>query len=161
MKKIMSVVLALILVSALSVSVFAAGSVVAPIINDYEGGTATITQDTTGNGREFTFTVDTKDGYNFVGWEIDGNYEIVSGSLDSETVTVRFLDDVAIEDISAEPIFEEIGTDEPDEPTEPEEKTTTTKKKDVSPKTGDSMAMVALATVALAGVVVSKKKLSK
>lgn len=163
MKKIMSVVLALVLVSALSVSVFAAGSVVAPVVKDYDGGTVTIAQDTTGNataGKEFTFSVETKDGYNFLGWEIDGNYEIVSGSLESETVTVRFLDDISIEDIGAEPIFEAI--DDADEPTDDDdEPTTTAEKEETSPKTGDSMAMVALAAVALAGVVVSKKKLSK
>ena len=95
-----------------------------------------------------------------MGWEIDGNYEIVSGSLESETVTVRFLDDISIEDISAEPIFEAI--DDADEPTDDDdEPTTTAEKEETSPKTGDSMAMVALAAVALAGVVVSKKKLSK
>lgn len=154
MKKIMSVVFALILVSVLSVSAFAAGSVVADIVKDYDGGTGTYSQNA--SGTEFTFTADNKDGYNFVGWEIEGNYEIVSGSLDSESVTVRFLDDVTLEEVSelAEPIFEAVDDDVP----------STTKdsgKEPGSPDTGDSMAVAFLAVAALGGLVVSKKKLSK
>lgn len=169
MKKIISVVLALILVSAMSVSAFAAGSVVAPVVKDFEGGKATYTATT--NSSEYTFTADAKDGYNFVGWEISGNYEIVSGSLTSSTITVKYKDGTALTAVSAVPVFEKITvatttTDaDDDEPTTKKpattKKPTTTKKADTSPVTGDSMAMVMLAVAALGGVVVSKKKLAK
>ena len=153
----MSVVLVLILVSAMSLSVFATGSVVAPIIKEYEGGTATITQDTSGKYGDgdniYTFVATAIPGYRFVGWKIDGNYEILSGSLKSKKITVRFLNDITVKDDTAIPLFKKIGGAEPTQKT--------TKKKTTSPKTSDNMAMVVLATAALAGVVISKKKLSK
>ena len=155
MKKIMSVVLALVLVSVFSVSAMAAKSVTAPIVKDYEGGTGTYEQDASGD--EYTFTAEPKDGYNFIGWEIDGNYEIIDGDLDSETITVQFLDGTTLEDVSAEPIFEK--TEEDEEPDTGDEVDDTSDTK--SPKNGDSVAMSMLAIAALGGVIVSKKKLSK
>ena len=147
MKKIVSIVVALVLVSVLSVSAFAAKSVVADIITDFNGGTSTTTQDNSKN--EFTFTADEKDGYNFVGWEIEGNYEIISGSLDSETITIRFEDDVDLEEAAklATPEFKKVSDGG-------------NKKPDGSPDTGDSMAVAALAVLALGGLVVSKKRMA-
>lgn len=168
MKKIFSVALALVLVSLLSLSAFAAGSVVAPIEKEYDGGSVTITTNTTTGA--ITFEATTKDNFNFVGWEIEGDYEIIAGSLDSTSITVIFKDGTTAEDAVATPVFEKSGSgEEPTTTGNGEEPTTTGNGKDDkdpsgekdSPKTGDSMAVLALATVALAGLVVSKKKLSK
>lgn len=155
MKKIASVVFAFVLVAVLSVSAFAAGSVEADIVKDYDGGSATYSKDA--ESGQFTFTANTKDGYNFVGWDIAGDYKIISGSLDSETITVVFLDGTtSLDQVSAEPLFEAIDEPEPDEPgdePEPDEP--------VAPKTGDSMALAVLAVAALGGMVASKKRASK
>lgn len=150
MKKVVSVVLALVLVSVLSVSAFAAKSVVAPVEKEYDGGKITY-QPSADKDNEYTFVADPKDGYNFIGWEIEGDYEIVSGSLEGSPITVILKDGTAPEDVT--PLFEKVS----DEPIE------TTKKpgKDTSPKTGKSVAMLALAVVACGGLIVSKKKLAK
>lgn len=192
MKKIMSVVFALILVSAMSISAFAEGSPVAPINKTFEGGKVTYSQNA--GGTEFTFTAEKKDGYNFTGWTIDTTkFDIVSGSLTSETIVVKPLAGANLETASntVVPNFEKIPvtvttsttaattadtTDADDKDTtkkttKKSNKTTTKAEKETttaapnnsssSPKTGDSMAMVAFAAAALAGVVISKKKLSK
>lgn len=150
MKKIMSVVLALILVSVMSVSAFASVSPTAPVEKDYDGGTVTYEKDPD-KDNEYTFTATSKDGYNFIGWEIEGNYEIVSGSLDGSPITIRLPSGVTFEDVYVEPVFKKV-----------KDKTTTKKDDDKkSPGTGDSMALAVLAVAALGGIVVSKKRLSK
>lgn len=184
MKKIMSVVFALILVSAMSISAFAEGSPVAPINKTFEGGKVTYSQNA--GGTEFTFTAEKKDGYNFTGWTIDATkFEIVSGSLTSETIVVKPLAGANLETASntVVPNFEKnpvtvttsttaattadtTDADDKDttkKTTKAEKETTTAapNNSSSSPKTGDSMAMVAFAAAALAGVVISKKKLSK
>lgn len=152
MKKFVSVVLALVLVSVLSVSAFAANSVVAPVEKDYDGGSI-IYQPSADKDNEFTFVADPKDGYNFIGWEIEGDYEIVSGSLEESPITIIFKDGTTAEDVS--PLFEKISDEKPDPTKKPKPSD------DESPKTGKSVAMLALAVVACGGLIVSKKRLGK
>ena len=158
MKKLVSIILALVLVSVMSVSAFAAASVVAPIEKEYNGGTATITQDVK-NPSQLTFEVVEKDGYKFVGWDIEGDYEIIKGdSLSSNPITIIFKDGTILENVVAKPLFEKVDDDEPT--TKPNDEKPNDEKP-VSPGTGDSMVMLTLAVAALGGVVVSKKRLSK
>ncbi|MBQ7128666.1 MAG: hypothetical protein IJO19_01605 [Clostridia bacterium] len=156
MKKIVSAILALFLVSSISLCAFALPSRRATVKKVYEGGTATYTYDPdTGN---ITVTFDLKKGYKFIGWTINGDYEIVSGKLTSTTIVIRPKKDIEIDDLSegATPKFKKLASAEK-----------TTKKSSggsgsTSPKTSDNgMAIPMLALLALGGVIVSTKKLSK
>ena len=167
MKKVISVVLALVLVSVLSVSAFAAGSVVAPVEKEYDGGKVTY-QPTPDNNKEYTFVASPKDGYDFVGWDIEGEYEIVSGSEDDPIITVVLKDGTTPDSVTASfrPIEDDEDSDDEaaddeaadDEAEEDDEKEPG---KGTSPKTGKSVAMLALAVVACGGLMVSKKRLAK
>lgn len=155
MKKIVSALVALMMVACLSVTAFAAVSPSAPIHKDYDGGTATFEKDT--NSGAIILTAKNRKGYKFLKWEINGNYEIVSGSLDSKTITIKFVSadsEVQLKDVDATPKFEKV----PGAATKP------TKGDDdkVSPGTSDNgLGVMALAVLALGGVVISKKKLAK
>ena len=183
MKKLVSIVLALVLVSVLSVSAFAAVSPVAPVEKPYEGGTATITT-VTSSPSQYIYEATAKDGYKFVGWEIEGEYAPADLDLTNPTITITLKDgtvvvpkfekiedptdpDEPVEDPTEptdddEPVDDEPTDDEPtdDEPVDDEPvDDKPTDDEPVSPGTGDSMAMLALAAAALAGVVVSKKRI--
>lgn len=154
MKKFVSAILALLLVSSISVCVFAATpSRQATVKKDHTGGTATYTyKPKTG---DITVTVDLKKGYKFKGWTISSDYEIVSGSLNSTTLVLRPKKGVEVKNMAniATPAFTK-------------DSSSTTKKSSgggsSSPKTSDNgMAIPMLALLALGGVVVSSKKLSK
>ncbi|MBQ4156111.1 MAG: hypothetical protein IJD90_04830 [Clostridia bacterium] len=159
MKKLVSIILALVLVSVLSVSAFAEVSPVAPIEKTYEGGTATITT-VPSSPSQFIYEATAKDGYKFVGWEIEGAYAPADLDLTKPTITITLEDGTVVV-----PVFEKI--DDTVEPTEPEDEEPEDEepeddgKKPVSPGTGDSMAMLALAVAAFGGAVISKKRLSK
>lgn len=157
MKKIVSLMLALLLVACASVVAFAAGSPVQP---DTEFD-VTVSNANSSNGKvekvvnedgTITLTVDVTDGATFSKWIISGDYEIVEGSLTSTTITIK-----ASADLKVEAAYEG-------------ETTTTaaavvddsTGESPVSPKTGAPVASVAVVLFAAAGVaVVSRKKLSK
>ena len=185
MKKLISIILALVLVSVLSVSAFAAVSPVAPVEKDYEGVTVTITPNVQ-NPSQLTFEAVEKEGYKFIGWDIEVDYEKIAeikGEKDPVTglyknpVTVIMKDGTVLTDIDVNPIYEKIDSATPDEEEpdddegddedkkpadkKPSKKPADKKPADESPKTSDSMAMLALAAIALGGAVVSKKRLSK
>ncbi len=158
MKKIVSAILALLLVSSISVCVFALPSKQATVKKEHTGGTATYTYDPTKG--DITVTIDMKKGYKFKGWTINSDYEIVSGDISSGKIVIRPKKGVDIKHLAkvATPKFEKIDSNESEE---------TTKSGDnggssTSPKTSDNgMAIPMLALLALCGVAVSTKKLSK
>lgn len=148
MKKIVSALVALMMVACLSITAFAAVSPVATINKDYKGGTATFEKD---SESIITLTAKAKKGYKFLNWDINGNYEIVSGSLENKTVVIKFKGEVALEDVDATPLFKKIAVAADDDNKKPD-----------SPKTSDNgLGVLALSVLALGGLVVSKKKLAK
>lgn len=150
MKKIVSALVALMMVACLSITAFAAVSPVATINKDYKGGTATFEKD---SESVITLTAKAKKGYKFLNWDIDGNYEVVSGSLDSKTVVIKLKGDVDLSDVDATPNFKKIAVTSDDGNSD---------KDDVAPKTSDNgLGVLALSVLALGGLVVSKKKLAK
>lgn len=109
-------------------------------------------------------------GYEFIKWEIYGNYEIVSGSLNSSELVI-----IPLGNIIVKQIFEEVPADEdiedeeePEENEEDEEEDKDDGKKppkgdtndsEESPQTGMALPIVGL--IAALGAAVVSKKLSK
>ena len=217
MKKLVSIILALVLVAVLSVSAFAAVSPVAPSIKDYVGGTSTIVT-VPNKPSQVTYEAAAKDGYQFVGWEIDSAYaqyiqtDITKLDLTSSPITIVLKDGTVVTNPVLVPKFVPVATQpgqdpsspdqdpsnpgqdpsspdqdpsspdqdpsSPDQPgvedpdvedpdvedpdvEDPDEEPADKPAKGESPKTGDTMAMLALAVAALGGAVVAKKRLSK
>ena len=220
MKKLVSIILALVLVAVLSVSAFAAVSPVAPSIKDYVGGTSTIVT-VPNKPSQVTYEAAAKDGYQFVGWEIDSAYaqyivtDVEKLDLKSSPITIVLKDGTVVTNPVLVPKFVPIATQpgqdpsspdqdpsnpgqdpsspdqdpsspdqdpsSPDQPgvedpdddviddeddgdddfEDPDEEPADKPAKGESPKTGDTMAMLALAVAALGGAVVAKKRLSK
>lgn len=99
-------------------------------------------------------------GYAFVKWEIIGDYQIISGSLDSKDLVILPLGNIIVKQI-----FEQVSEDQDDK--EPEEDKESDKKppkgetndSDKSPETG--MMLPVFGLVAALGTAVVSKKLSK
>lgn len=140
MKKVITLAVALLLVSVLSVTAFAAPSITVPDYEEFDGGVVEIVKDA--NTDEVTYTADPDKGYEFVEWIITGvegvDYEIVSGSIDGSPITIRPLTDK----FSIEPDFSKIGG--------------SGSGSDTSPKNGDFAATAVLAVAAL-GLLATKK----
>lgn len=154
MKKIFALLLAAMLMIFTVVPVFAT-DVISPsatdeydiIINNTDGGSGSYTSEIIDGKKYVTLTADSKDGFTFTHWEIDGDYEIVKGSLEDEELVI-----ILNSDCEATPHFE----GESVQPTQ--------NKGDVSPQTGDSSSVVFLfvglfvALVGAAGIKVAKSK---
>ena len=140
MKKVITLAVALLLVSVLSVTAFAAPSVQVPEYEEFDGGVVEIVKDA--NTDEVTYTADPDKGYEFVEWIITGvegdDYEIVSGSIDGSPITIRPLTDK----FSIEADFSKTGG--------------SGSGSDTSPKNGDFAATAVLAVAAL-GLLATKK----
>lgn len=144
MKKICSVLLAVILVIFATVPAFATISPSAEtefdiIIINTGGGKGSYTTEIIDGKKYVTLTADAKDGYEFTHWEIDGEYTIVEGSLDDEKLVI-----ILESDCEASPYFDGIPVTPPTQNTDP-----------VSPQTGDTHSytfMFVGLLIALAGV---------
>lgn len=177
MKKILSILFAVLLMCCAAVTVSANPSPTPPPVLDYlivdaipvpkEAGTATpeITNPETvlvGSGELVTLTATPFEGYKFSHWKfIYGDYEIVEGTLTTSVVIIR---PTGSSDIRAEAYF--VKEDEPITlpPTEP---VPTLPTDPVSPPTGaDTSAIITVAavasitTMAVVAVVLLKKKFS-
>ena len=152
MKKIIAISLVVIMMLSLSVSALAVdlnGSPDKPgtehKVETYstDGGTATHTVNPDGT---VTITATTEDGHTFTKWIIEGDYEIVSGSLTDKVIVI-----IPKSDIIATAYFD--GAVKP--PVKPWDK-------EESPETGNYVAIVAaVAVVALFGCAWSVKKAVK
>ena len=158
MKKIVSLMLALLLVAGVSVVAFAAGSPVQPAtkfevaVSNANSNNGTVEKVVNEDGT-ITLTVKLADGAKFAKWVINGDYEIVEGSLTSTTIKIK-----ASADLKVEASYE--GSNTTAEPADSTDDSANGSS--VSPKTGAPVASVAVVLFAAAGVaVVSKKKLSK
>lgn len=163
MKRIMVVASVVMMLIFSSVSVMAADS---PTADDYytitmgssssatsadvDGGTITVSENPIVAGEEVTLTASAEDGYAFVEWVIDGDYEIVEGSLEDEVLVI-----IPAGDIDVDATFE----------SEDGDTTTTTTSDDTSstsPQTGDSVATAAVMLVLACGIAaVSKRKITE
>ncbi len=104
-----------------------------------------ITEKDNGDGT-ITLTVNPNKGYDFVKWEITGEYEIVSGKLTDKTITIR-----PITDVKAQAVLKAQTTVKP-----------TPKPDTQSPSTGVAPVMMAVAFVgSMAAAGYSFKKSSK
>ena len=166
MKKLVSIVLALVMIFALTSTVAAEVSPVGKdhytIIVGYDPadgslGTAdsdkkTVKVDATGKDGEVTLTAEQRADGEFVEWVIDGEYEIVSGSLTDPVLVIR-----PLSDIEAIAKFTHPGST-PDTPSKPAKPDTS----ESSPKTGDPLWFVlGMAVLALGAGVVAVKKIKE
>ena len=143
MKKIIAIIMSLALVMSLGTMAFAAGSpqgdktYKVTITSDREeSGSSKDNYKVVQNGDTFEITADEDDDeYEFLGWEIIGEYEIVSGSLTSRDLVIRPLGDITINQL-AEYIVE--ADEEPDDGEDKEEEGETNKS-DKSPQTGNNI----------------------
>ena len=177
MKKVLSILFAVLLMCCAAVSVSANPSPTPPPVLDYlivdaipvpkEAGTATpeITNPETvlvGSGELVTLTATPFEGYKFSHWKfIYGDYEIVEGTLTTSVVIIR---PTGSSDIRAEAYF--VKEDEPIT-IPPTESVPTLPTDPVSPPTGaDTSAIITVAavasitTMAVVAVVLLKKKFS-
>ena len=91
MKKIIAAIVAITIVFALPVFASADNSPSGTekhkvTVIDVEGGTCEKIENPDGT---YTIKATTKGGYEFTGWKIDGQYEFVSGSLSTPTITIK------------------------------------------------------------------------
>lgn len=152
MKKIIAVIIAITIVFALPVFASADNSPSGTekhkvTVIDVEGGTCEKTENPDGT---YTIKATTKGGYEFTGWKIDGQYEFVSGSLSTPTITISISSDVTVTPSYVNKSGSSTG--EPDS-------------SNTAPKTGDSdystaIVFSVLAFVAVAGIILGKNKLS-
>lgn len=140
MKKVITLAVALLLVSVLSVTAFAAPSIHAPKYEEFDGGVVEIVKDA--NTDEVTYKADPDSGFKFDEWIITGvegvDYEIISGSLDGTQIVIRPLTDK----FSITPDFSKVGGEGSGS--------------DTSPVNGDFAATAVLAVAAL-GLLATKK----
>ena len=166
MKKLVSVVLALVMIFALTATV-AAETNPSPtpkehynIVVEYDpsdgslgtadGDKKTVEVDAVGEDGEVKLTAIEKGNGEFIGWTIDGKYEIISGSLSDPVIIIK-----PLSDIYALAKFVQPGStpDSPSKPSNPDEGTS-------SPKTGDPLWIVlGLSILALGLGAVAVKKI--
>lgn len=172
MKKIVSCLIALVLIVCAVASVSAAISPTATIKDKYlivdvipvpdHAGTANPGVDDPGKvevsaGETVTLTATPKDGYKFDYWEFStGEFEIISGDLTSPTIVIKPTGD---DNVRAYAHFSPIGEDVTVPSSKPAQKPS---KDPEAPKTGDTTPIYAVAgsilVVALAAAVILKKR---
>ena len=164
MKKLVSIVLALVMIFALTAT-FAAADSPTPkdfytIVVDYDpadgslgtadGDKKTVSVEAVGEDGEVKLTAVQKGNGVFVKWVIGGEYEIVSGSLNDSVIVIK-----PLSDINATAQFTQPGAtpDSPSKPSNPDEGKS-------SPKTGDPLWIVlGLSILALGLGAVAVKKI--
>ena len=156
MKKIVSIFVVLLMFVSLCSSASALispedpGTEYSVVVYTTEGGSYTLIHNADGT---ITITGLPDDGHTFTGWLVDGDYEIVEGSLEDGYIVIRPLSDIKVIssfDGHSTPIIpEETTTGSGDGESTTVKKWTDSKN---SPKTGDITApLAACAVVALFG----------
>lgn len=167
MKKLVSLLTAVIVVALSAVTAMAAPSPVASkelnvtVINT-QGGSASYTVEYNADGEYVTLTANPKDKYQFSGWVIDGEYDIIEGTLQDETIVIRLKSD-----IKATPKYVKKGTGStstgseiPVKSSKAPQGSASRNSSATSPKTGDTAVYFmfgALAVLAAASVAVGVK----
>lgn len=149
MKKMFSIFVAVALIAALSLTAFAYTP--SPVsVGEFK---VTVDSYATGELGPGTYTVNddgtitvyrsAESDYEFLGWKIYGEYEIVSGTLKSDTLTVRPLSDIRIVEMYDCPAA---GAEDDS---------------DTSPETGNNLVPLAvLSILSLSVAVVAKKRMA-
>lgn len=176
--KLLSVLIAMVLIAFSCTSVFAApsptgGKEIKVVVTPIEGGTAQYTLLSEygkgpNGGTLVQFTPSANEGYTFSKWSFTGDYKINSGSLDSSTIVIE-----AFGEITVAPSFTKTGTT----PTSPSSSSSATTPSSgsgstavvantskTSPQTGTTPVLpIAISAIALAsiGAVIVSRKLSK
>lgn len=105
MRKIISILLVVLMLSALCVSAFAdTDPIISPTapkefiveFDDYGTGKVTVTTDDVPEGDTVRYEADPDSPYEFIGFEIEGDYEIVEGSLTGPYIVIRPLSDLVV-----------------------------------------------------------------
>lgn len=166
MKKVLSVLVAVLLIAISALPAFAA-SVDSPkpttanydikVVTDTDGGDYDFeyTSDVLDDGTQTVrFTAKPDPGYEFAGWTFEGDYDIISGDLNSTVIELSISSD-----IKAIPLFKKAGSD--DKGTDGGKVIIDDGTK--SPQTGDvaMFSIIAISALALAAAVVATKKVSK
>lgn len=164
LKKLVSIVLALVMIFALTAT-FAAADSPTPkdlytIVVDYDpadgslgtadGDKKTVSVEAVGEDGEVKLTAIQKGNGEFVGWTIDGKYEVISGTMTDPVIVIK-----PLSDIQAHAKFVQPGAtpDSPSKPANPDEGKS-------SPKTGDPLWIVlGLSILALGLGAVAVKKI--
>lgn len=151
MKKILSAIIALSIVLALPVFASAdnspSGTEESKVtVIDVEGGTCEKTKNEDGS---YIIKANVKDGYKFTGWTINGQYEFVSGSLSTPTITIKISSDVTVTPSYENQSGSSAGSAD---------------SSGTAPRTGDSdystaIVFTILAFVAAVGIILGKNKL--
>ena len=170
MKKRICALIAVALLVFSSVTVMAANSPVAPNYHEItvngqtvgkngatsivvNGGKISISSGVIEEGKEVTLTANPDKNNKFSKWIIDGDYEIVSGSLTSSTITIIPKSDI---DVNAE-FVDADGNELTEETTEKPGNDSP-----VSPKTGAATGALMITLLASGAVAIkSKKKISE
>ena len=164
MRKLVSIALVLVMVFAMTVS---ASALISPGAKDHFGitvgtspsdgslGSASTDKDsvqvTENEDGTVTLTAEEKGNGKFSHWEIEGDYDIVEGSLTSKTIVIR-----PKSDIHAVAVFEEDGKKATADTTVKPNNSNT------SPKTGDPMFIVfGLAVLVLGAGALAVKKIKE
>ena len=112
MKRISALIVAVLVLLFATIPAFAADnpSPTKPtdynvVIHNPNGGTATYTVKVDEDGQHVILVAHPKNGYEFIGWKINGKYTIISGDLTDEEIEVLLGDD-----INARAVFRKIGT---------------------------------------------------
>lgn len=171
MKKIISILTALVLVCSFATSFASAekspsGKPTYKVTIDYGiDEDAEPDFDYVQDGETVTLIANTKndidDSFIFIRWSITGEYEIVSGSLTSPTLVIKPLSDVKITQVVEK--YEETGKDPDKKPDKPNKKPQGDKNDDeTSPPTSDSIVYI-LSGIFLASLMATVvfKKLAK
>ena len=104
MKKIFALAVAALILVFAAVPAFAADKNPSPtkstdynvIIHNPNGGTATYTIEVDEDGQHATLVAHPKNGYEFVGWRIEGDYTLEDGTLTDEEITVLLHSDIQV-----------------------------------------------------------------
>lgn len=166
MKKLLIPLLVLTMIFSLSLCAFAetVESPTAPVV--YE---VTVNQPDKANGSvsrvdnedgTITLTVSAEEAATFTKWALEGDYEIVSGSLTDTTITIKpKADNVVVNTVFA---TVDVTPTNPEETTVPSDAPEDDNGSDTSPETGAPVAAAAVTlAVALGAAFVAKKQLSK
>lgn len=163
MKKVFSVLVAVLILAVSAMPVFAAPSPTASkeykiVVHNNKGGSGTYTTKVDKDGKHATITAHPKNGYKFEKWVIKGKYKIVNGDLTSKKLTL-----ILKGDVEATPIFTKKGSKSSGSTTHISRNTSP-----VSPKTGDNtlyfaimISVGALLVLTALGVKISTAKASK